>query len=252
MSGRQLRSNSVNDVSTKQTKSATGPQETKFSLEDVRSLLQQSEARIISKLEDVLSRIERLEKRIDSVQTEQIRLDLEMTGIKKVVINQQHVIEQFEAEKRETNLIFSGVPEGDIEIDDDCLDDDKEKIEYLCNVISPDFLERSIESCSRLGKATKGRNRLITVKFNDMSERNSVLFSKRKIRNNSSCLKYFGPVYINKDSSPLMRKEEKRLRDFMKNKRKNSPSDAKFYIKSGKLYCDDKVIDQIDISKQLF
>lgn len=130
MSGRQTRSNSVTDTSMKRRKSDS--HEIKFSLEDVRSLIQQSEDRIISKLEDVVSRIERLEKRIDNVQTEQIRLDLEVNVIKKVVQNQQRVIEQFEADKRQTNLIFSGVPEEDIQINGQRLDNDKEKIEYLC------------------------------------------------------------------------------------------------------------------------
>ena len=49
-----------------------------------------------------------------------------------------------------------------------------------------------------------------------------------------------------------MRKEEKRFRDALMHARRKAAPDIKLYIRSGKLFCDNDVIDQLDIVNQLF
>ena len=242
-------------MNNRQTRSASS-QEGRLSLEDVKTLILKSEERIISKLEEVVTRINQIERRIDHVQTEQISLGHEISSIKEVVIKQQRIIEKHEAEKRELNLIFSGVPESDITVDDETFENDDEKIKYLCEeVISCwafDSVWDSITSCQRLGKKKNGHNRLIKVKFNDYDAKNSILRSQKAIRNNAKCVENFGLIYINKDSSLLMRNEEKRLRDALRQERRNAQPGTKCYIRSGKLFRNDDVIDQIDVANQLF
>ena len=251
MSARKTRSNSVTDGPSKQARRASI--DGRLSLEDVKSLIQESENRIISKLECIVSRIDQIDKKIDRVQAEQVRLDLEMKSVKQVVLTQQRAIEAHEAEKRQLNLIFSGVPEKDIHFDDDtCLENDSEKAEFLCEEISADFEEHSIESCSRIGKPRQGQNRLLKVRFTDKSARNTALFSQKKLREKPSCIASFGRVFINKDSSPLLRKEEKRLRDEMHRLKRTASPDTKIFIRSGKLFCNSEIVDRIDIANQLW
>lgn len=250
MSERKTRSNSVTDASAKQTRRVS--LDKTLSLDEVKELVLESERRIISKLDTIVSRIDRLDEKIDRVQAEQIRLDLELKTIKEVVVTQQRAIETYEAEKRQANLIFSGVPEEDVSIDGRCLKSDAEKVNFLCNVISDDFAEKSIESYSRLGRPGNGMDRLLKVKFNLQSTRNVTLSAQRKIRHDPSCVASFGRIYVNKDTSPLMRKEERRLRDVLFNARLKASPDTKLFIKSGKLFRDNEIIDRVDITNQLF
>lgn len=81
-------------------------------------------------------RIDRLDSKIDHVQAEQIHLDMKQKTVKELVVTQQRVVEAHEAEKRQSNLIFYGVPEADVLIDNLCLKDDKEKVNFLCKEIS--------------------------------------------------------------------------------------------------------------------
>lgn len=246
MSGRNTRSNSVTEVSSKQI-------DTRFSLDDVKTLIQLSENRIISKLESIVSRIDKLDEKIDRVKAEQIRLDLEVEKVKQVVVAQQQTIEAHEAEKRQLNLIFSGVPEADVLISDDqCLSGDAGKVGFLCQEISSDFDGAAVESCSRLGKPRAGHNRLLKVKFARLSARDKILYSQKRIRENPKCASSFGRIFVNKDSSPLMRKEEKRLRDVMFQEKQKASPDTKFFIKSGKLFRNNDVIDRINFVNQLF
>lgn len=72
------------------------------------------------------------------------------------------------------------------------------------------------------------------------------------MREDSHCAVSFGRVFVIKDSSPLMRKEEKRLREEMACAKQNFSPDSKIYIRSGKLYCNHEVIGQINVANQLF
>lgn len=241
-------------MSQRKTRTGSLNSETTITLDDVKELISLSEERVISKLDSILTGIVALETRFDAIQTEQIRLGLEITSIKDVVIKQQIQIEKLEAERRQLNLVFSNVPETDIKVDDDkCLSDDIKKVEHLCDLISDDFLtQRDINTCYRIGPPKNGQKRLLLVKFNNLKSRNEMLFSQRAIRDDEHCRAAFGPVFINKDSTPLIRKEEKRLREKMKTLRSSSDPSDKIYIKSGKLYKNSCPIDQISIADQIF
>ena len=189
---------------------------------------------------------------MDSAQTEQARLDLDIKQVKDVILTQQKTIEKHEKDKRQKNLIFSGVPECNVCVGDTQLNDDISKVNYICESISSDHREWDIESCARLGVKRSGRNRILQVKFTSLQPRNDTLYQQRVIRSDPQFYGAFGRVYINADSSFLMRMEEKRLRDRLKDEKGKISSDSRMFIRSGKLYLNDQVIDQINIENQLF
>lgn len=239
MPDRQTRSGSINSPSA-------------FALSDVKFLITQSEERILSKLDTIVSSISALEKRFDAIQTEQIRLGLEITSVKDVIIKQQKQIETLEAEKRQMNLVFSNIPETNVNIDDVTLDDDLSKLKFLCSEINECFDVDDINSHFRIGPRKTGQKRLLLVKFDDTETRNKILFAQRAIRESEKCKAGFGLVFINKDSTPLIRKEEKRLREKLKTMRSSCEPADKIYIKSGKLYKNSNVVDEVSIANQLF
>lgn len=239
------------DNARRQTRSGSSGQ--LVTIDDIKAVVQESEARVVKRLDDIVSRITQLEDRFNSIQVEQARLDLELTSVKEIIVDQQKLIEKHEVESRQMNLIFNSVPETDVKIEDGfALNNDIAKIKYLCQEISDDFDDEDIESCVRLGRAANNRTRPIKVKFTKRSPRNLILYSQKKIRDNRNVVNSFGTVYINKDSSLLLRKEEKRLRDRMIDERAKSPPHTTFAIRSGKLYRNSILIDQVDIANQLF
>lgn len=218
-------------------------------LDDVKALLKQMEDNLTSQISSVYLKIEGLEKAIKVVQTNQIRLDNEISEMRQVVISQQKQIEKFEAERREKNIVIHGIPEEAVSVDDTELSTDDEKVAYLLNVVEE---SERFRSAIRLGKRGIGRKRPLLVKLYEKSQRNSLLFEQKKLRNDVCCKNSFGPIYVNRDSSFLMRKEEKRLREKIKSIRASKNESDRIYWKRDKLLLNGEIVDSIDISNQLF
>ena len=219
-------------------------------MNEIRDLMRQMETNICNKIDQVIARVSAIETKLEQVQAHQIQVDLDIKSIKDVIGVQQMFIERLEQSRRKNNLIFSGVPESPLIVDqDEVLDDDREKIAHICQLVDPDIDESDI-TVERLGSKTYGKPRIIKATFTNQKHRNEILRNQKIIRNSSvDRLKY---IYINKDSSFIMRKEEKRLRDHMKEAKSMNPSNDKIYIKSGKLMRNNCVIDQIHFANQLF
>jgi hypothetical protein len=58
-------------------------------------------------------------------------------------------------------------------------------------------------------------------------------------------------IFVNPDNSPLVQREEHRLREKAKQLRKDEPN-LPAYIKAGVLYHNGSKVDEIDTSRQLF
>lgn len=219
--------------------------------EDLKLLLSRLEENLTLQISKVVERIENFEKALDSVHSNQIRLDNEIDEIKKVT--QQEYIERLEVDKRMNNVVIRGIPESSVPINDVVtLTSDIAKVKFMNDLISEEAGPACIESVSRLGRKLPGKDRQLFVKFTKRSSRNDFLFKQKTFRQDEGLKRSFGLIYVNRDSTFLVRQEEKRLRDKMKSMRPTLTSNDSFYLKSGKLHLNDSVIDSIDISNQLF
>jgi len=90
----------------------------------------------------------------------------------------------------------------------------------------------------------------LKIIFANREAKNCVLFNQKRTRADASLSSQ--NIFFVKDLSVLQRKEEKRLRDVCKELRASNSDGSKIFIKSGRLFKDGKVLDRIDISKQLF
>ena len=248
----KTRTGSQSNISTSNTSNS-------LTLENIQELIVDSEKRMLSKFNDMLAeKFSVIEQRLGYVQVEQIRLSQEIECIKDTVTRQQMIIERNEFEKRSKNPIFVGVPENDIacESDEEILETDQEKINYLCCIADDNFdPENNPDStyvCSRLGRHDRSKTRPIKVSFTNAHTRNQVLFNRKRIWENDNVKKLFRKIYINPDQTYLGRLEGKRLREKMIELKRSSPSPENVYIRSGKLYMDNKVVDQSNIKNQLF
>ena len=157
-------------------------------IDEMKDLLQQMEGNLSKQINDVLKKVESLETSLESVKANQMRLDKEIDSMKLVIVDQQKYIERIEAEKRERNVIFQGIPESTVEVEDgNELEEDEDKIEYLSNLKVENFDRDDIESVRRLGRKMPGRNRHLLVKYEEKGTRDSVLFGQKKLRTSKVC-----------------------------------------------------------------
>ena len=123
--------------------------------ESLKELILQSNSRVMSKLTAIEARISSIESRLDLVQVEQMKISSDVDKLREVVVQQQKHIEQMDANARERYLIFAGVPEAPVKIEDDeNLNDDEEKISFLCEKICSNvgsIRSFPIEKGSRIG-----------------------------------------------------------------------------------------------------
>ncbi len=228
-------------------------QKAELTFDVMNNLMMQSEKRIISRLDDIVSRITSIEGRLDQFYMDQVLLSSEMDKVKEIVVRQQEQIEKLEAAQRGRSLIFSCIPENDVLADgNEKLSEDIDKITYLCSSVAQDFDSTSIAESFRLGRPGKKQKRPIKVTFKTVEARNNILRSQRRLRNDSSIENSFGLVFINPDRTPIMRLEEKRLRDKMRELKSISSNPSDVYIRAGKLFEKSVIVDQINVGNQLF
>ena len=172
-------------------------------------------------------------------------------GIKKVVVDQQKLLEKNESDRRKMNVIFSGVSEGKVIAGDDELSTDTEKVHYLINSITTLASEFDAIGVKRLGKYSDSHPRPLCVTFSNIEDKLHVLQAKRKLADQNIRDAFKSGIYINTDRSFLSRKEDQRLYERLKGLRTDYP-EKECYIKSRRLYCCGKVLDEFDISNQIF
>ena len=145
--------------------------------DDVKQLFDRLEEKLSSQIAGVVVKIEGIEKSINALQVNQIRIDNEIDKVKEVIIKQQLYIERLEAEKRANNVVVNGVSESAVKTDDEELKTDKAKIEYLADTVNADGLE--IETVFRIGRMNSKRPRPLLVRFSNKKDRNSFLFQQK-------------------------------------------------------------------------
>lgn len=219
---------------------------------EIKQLLSSLESRIMQKLDDISSRLSNVEQNHDRIVNEQLRLGVEVQSLKETVHKQQLLIENLDIKSRQCNLIFSGIPEGNVTSNGKTLSDDIEKISEICdsleiNVHSPDITV--FNSCYRLGPKKLGSNRALKVSFSDLKHRNKVLYNQKSLREDNSA--WYSKVFANKDLPFLTRSEEKRLKERLQLERRAASPQDKIFLKNGKLYRNGDVIDYSNIFNQL-
>ena len=212
--------------------------------------LSQLEQKLNVKLDSILNKMDQIESRIDGIQTEQIRLGVEIDKIKEVVVDQQRLIERHETDKRRNHLIISGVPEANITIDNETLKTDMMKVQHFCDEVCDTGVH--IYRCIRLGKDGGRSPRIIKAEFAEVEMRNKILRSQKALRSDPSIINAFGRIYFNPDSTPLGRKEDNRLRETMRNLKSNSTDKDLIFMKKGMLYKNGEIVDKFDIRNQIF
>ena len=196
----------------------------------------------------IQNKIDLLETRVKTLETEGDKKDEEIERLKHTVVNMQKAVNSVDQGKRSTNAIISGLSEDTMEVADDQdntieLEDDAQKIKYITKIMGNELNDNQLQNITitRIGNQRNGMNRMIKLTFINQKERDAFV-------KNSSQLKQapdqFKKVYIRKDQHPVYIAENNRLRKKMTNLRKEDGNDQKtITIKDGKLTVDGTIVD---------
>jgi len=243
--------------------------ETSIKFEEFTSLQRESEERLVGiqreseerikqffrdEIAALTNKIQFLEANLKSVQVECAHLGDENRKMKDIMLNQQYQIESHEARLRANNLIIHNLPEDFSPDSSGPLNNDNAKIEFVVKTAGLDIDPHEFEvlSTKRLGKRSGQKIRPLKITLRDSDVKYKFLNKRRDIANNDELFKTFHQrIFVSCDSSFLVRKEEFRLRQRLKDLKTENPNTPSF-IRSGSLYLGNVLIDRIDVKKQLF
>lgn len=207
------------------------------------------------KIDDVISRVEALEKSNDEItplvsQVKLLEKDLQdKTGkidiLTNIIINMQKSINMIDFEERSTNVMISGLSETNITYQSDpettvILKDDNDKVKHILNVLDTDVNAAHIRECNRIGQKKEGYTRLVKIKVTNKDQRKLILDNSAKLKQQAHLKK----VYIKKDTHPVYVQETNRLRHKMKALQAIPANKDKVKIVDGNLEVDGVIIDK--------
>ena len=127
-------------------------------------------------------------------------------------------IESIEQEKRQCNLIVSGLPEAVDEIGSD----DKEKLRNVLTAAGC-TVDVSDASIQRLGVQDQRGKRPIKLTVKTKYDRDQIVGCGKKLKQGQNENSVYSSIYLKKDIHPLIRKEYKRLRDRQNDEKTSNP-----------------------------
>ena len=209
----------------------------------------------------IQSQTKPLENKVESIDQ---KLDMEINGLKtrinvlenevkeqkekndtltQIVVEMQKSLNKIDNNDRERNLMISGLPEEQIEVNDVLLQSDNEKVAKMFSLLE---IEGGPWNVERIGRQpTNGKTRISKVIFPDKETRDKAAEQSIKLKDLQEPWK---KVYLNRDKHPVYRYENNRLRMKMKDLRKKPEfqdnSRERVKINKGQLTVDGTVVDR--------
>ena len=180
------------------------------------------------------------------VQTEKQIQSLQQTNdqLSEGLMHHQRYLEMVDSEKRNGNVIITGITEADLVVDDKTIEDDHAKVGHIFEKIK--LANVLIDEVQRLGKnppTDPARPRAMKVKLKNITDRDSLLENAKALKNAGDQYKR---IYIKKDVHPSTRKEFQRLKGVEQRERdrpENAGKQVKLDYSTRKVYVNDIVVD---------
>ena len=197
---------------------------------------------------DITKEVHILQNRVSLLETENADLQEHVGILTSIIVNMQNSLNFVDGDKRNKNVIVSGLMEGDmngLDNNDDNISGDKNKLCILLNKLDVADLNDDVLNNikhSRIGKERPGFHRLIKVELPTSHIRNDILKNTSKLKTLSAP---WDKIYIKKDLHPVYLKENQRLyKKMVELKAKDENKEKEVKIMKGKLLVDGVVVDK--------
>ena len=132
------------------------------------------------------------------------------------MMQHQRYLEALEAERRGRNMVFLGVPQGEMKVkdihgQDIVLLEDQRKVESILQVMEQEGI--TLKEIQRLGNPSNNRNRVLLVSTESKAVRDQVIGATSALK---AAGRGYEKIYVKKDIHPLIRKEFNRLKEVEK------------------------------------
>ena len=164
-----------------------------------------------------------------------------------VIVTMQRSLNMIDSDKRVTNLVINGLPEDEMQNDDDIdLADDKDKFKCLMHKIGINDIDEQIDEFefARIGAPADGKKRVLKINVGTKDSRDKICKESKKVKLLPAPWKY---VYINKDVHPVYMKENQRIRKKMQELKKvpgYEHESGRVKLENGMLTVDGSTVDQ--------
>ena len=161
----------------------------------------------------------------------------------QIVVEMQKSLNKIDNNDRVKNLMISGLPEGQVDVQGETVARDDEKVEKMFNLLE---IEGGPWAVERIGApTTNGRTRIAKVVFPDKEARDKAAEKSVKLKDLGDP---WSRIYLNHDKHSVYRHENNRLRKKMNDYRKkqefqDNPKERVKIVK-GELKVDGNVIDR--------
>ena len=199
---------------------------------------------IEQKLEQMSRRTSSQDAKITLLEANIKEKDNTIATMTDIIINMQSSLNRIDFDTRSTNIIISGLQEGDIvnnEVGE--LKGDKAKVKRLLGVmeIGTDILANvDTLECNRIGQNKDNVTRLLKVDVKTKAIRDKILEKAPNLKEKSE---FWKKIYVKKDVHPVYSKETSRIYKKMKRLKEENP-DKEVKIHEGKLLFDGKTVDK--------
>jgi hypothetical protein len=176
----------------------------------------------------------KLETVVESCLVEGIEKSVELKFNDKVKVVKEDVAEAMEVEKRKNNIVFHGVKETIVTLEEIGSTElgkspDQEMVEEILRVGLRLDATRHIEEVQRIGRYIDGKTRPLRVKIKTVEAKNEVMKRARDLKDTEQ----FKRVFIAPDLTRKQQTVDKDLREKVKSFRQDGHSNVK--IKQGKV-----------------
>ena len=220
---------------------------------DFRDIIKEEIKFIANGMKEVIQQVENLQKTIKEIKDKQSKQEeqvatngKDLSSLKKVIVEQQKYLEIVKKKELSNNIIVSGIPNDAFMLGDAEVNDDNGKLEAIFHHIDCLEVLSSSHKVISIPMREGAKAHSVKMQFEDKSY-------VRTIMEKAKTLKSFeaAKIYINYDEPYYSRKEHNRLRKEKFNLLASNPEDD-IKIQKGKLCHNNLVVDQFDLSNQLF
>ena len=202
---------------------------------------------IENKLDEIISEFRQFRDVYQKLEVKVDALREENSYLRESMMQHQRYLEALEAERRGRNLVFLGVPEGEMRIKDSRGQDvvyteDQEKVTAILQAMQQENIH--LKEIQRLGNSSSTRSRVLLVSTESKAARDEVIRATPALK---TAGKSYEKVYVKKDVHPLIRKEFSRLKDVEKREREkpeNQGLNVRYDGTRREVTVDGKIIDK--------
>lgn len=170
----------------------------------------------------------------------------ELTLMKKAILNQQTFLENLQKKDLRNNVIVTGIPNSNLEIDGDVLQSDEEKITGILYEIDEELDSNSYEIVS-FPHVENRNTHVCKLIFKDFDLKKKILSNSKILKDKDSLSK----IYLQWDEPKLTRQENHRLRKKRWTLKQDHPGHT-FELKNGVLKQNGRQVDKFNLVNQIF